>query len=110
MNLNEASQPVYLTISIIKESIVDDHIEQVDQPDSEPSTVTVSLVSFASKVPESSIATATRPGVHSLSMSNIETRTLCQMDLQRILTSLNQARTNSDLVIAYHHNHYCNVT
>lgn len=80
----------------------------------------IGLVSFASKVPEHSVALdhPPRPGVNSLSMTDVDAQTLDPVELKRVLTAIEQARDGfvdprtgvthekADMIIAYHHNHY----
>jgi len=81
----------------------------------------IGLVSFASKVPESSIARNApnaRPGVNSLSMSDPTRCRLNPMELTRMLASIKLARTGfvhpvsgvicskADVVVVCMHNHY----
>jgi hypothetical protein len=81
----------------------------------------VGLVSFASKIPEHSIARddPPTPGVNSLSMSDMDTFTLNEVEEARVIESIKLAaegfvhpitgemHPKADLVCAYHHNHYC---
>ena len=76
----------------------------------------IAQVAFASKIPAHSIATIDSPGVNSLSMADVDTSTLNEEELDRVLQSIEQARAGyvdpdtdehvapADLVIAYHHN------
>ena len=78
----------------------------------------IAQVAFASKIPEHSIATNERAGVNSLSMADVDTSTLNQEELSRLLSTITMARAGfidpdsgvyrspADMVIAYHHNHY----
>lgn len=78
----------------------------------------IAQIAFASKIPEHSIATHDRPGVNSLSMADVDTNTLNQEELERLLSTIAMARAGfidpdsglyrspADMVIAYHHNHY----
>ena len=67
----------------------------------------VSLVSFASKVPLGSDATDDRPGVNHVAMIDQDSQKLSKTDVRRIVDSITTAREEADVVIAYHHNHYC---
>ena len=65
---------------------------------------TLALVAFASKVPEGSLATESRPGVNHLCLN--ESGTLDQKDARRILASIELAARKAALVLVYQHDHY----
>ena len=71
-----------------------------------PPSVTVALVAHASKIPPGTAATPTRAGVNSLSMADIDTCTLNELECARILRSTSEARQRASIVIAYQHNHF----
>ena len=75
-------------------------------PRESPAAITVAIVAHASKIPPGSEATPTSPGVNSLSMSNLDTYTLDEADVRRILHSVSEARQHASIVLAYQHNHY----
>ena len=63
---------------------------------------TIGLVAFASKVPDGAAATADKPGASVLRLSDGQPD---PQDAARILGAITAARTSSDLVLAYHHDH-----
>jgi poly-gamma-glutamate capsule biosynthesis protein CapA/YwtB (metallophosphatase superfamily) len=64
------------------------------------------LVSFASKVPVGSEATADRPGVNAVWMADMDSQKLNKGDVKRVIDSIATAAADADVVIAYQHNHY----
>jgi hypothetical protein len=76
----------------------------------------IAQVCFASKIPEHSIALADRPGVNSLSMLDVDSHTLNPVELNRIISAIEDARDGficpqthevvkkADMIVAYHHN------
>ena len=64
------------------------------------------LVSFASKVPVGSDATADRPGVNAVWMADMDSQKLNKSDVKRVIDSIATAAAEADVVIAYQHNHY----
>ena len=64
------------------------------------------LVSFASKVPVGSDATAERPGVNAVWMADMDSQKLNKNDVKRVIDSIATAAADADVVIAYQHNHY----
>ena len=64
------------------------------------------LVSFASKVPIGSDATAERPGVNAVWMADMDSQKLNKADVKRVIDSIASAAADADVVIAYQHNHY----
>ena len=66
----------------------------------------IGLVSFASKVPIGSDATADRPGVNHVLMADVDSQKLNKADVRRVVDAVVDARSEADVVVAYHHNHY----
>ena len=64
------------------------------------------LVSFASKVPVGSEATADRPGVNAVWMADMDSQKLNKADVKRVIDNIATAAADADVVIAYQHNHY----
>ena len=70
----------------------------------------IGLVSFASKVPPGSDATEDRPGVNHVLMADADSQKLNKVDVRRVVSAVVEARSEADVVIAYHHNHYFGAT